>query len=495
MRAVPFLITILLGVRGFTQPVKDTLETAQSLVQQNQLIEAEKLLEAYHKTAGNPYSYQLHGQLLYWTRQSKKALGLYEKSIAQFPVSTFLRLDYGRTLFQLGKLKQAKEQLERYLQSDSLHAEAHIMLAYMEAWEGNAKAAQKRVNLLKKNYPANSSVKELAHYYNQQFTKSISAAYTYLSDDQPLQSNQFRAGYTAHHSALFSPFISGSFAQFKKVPEGVSTAWVQAGNLWQFGFGSAKIRTAAGVFANRQTGSLVTGELSLRQKLSGALSIDLAAVRQPYQYTLSSVENPFLYNAFSGALQFDRKHVLGTAGAEVQSFNDGNKIATVYAWALFPLIKLDQFTLKAGYSYSYSNADRTSFAPAKTVAEAAQTQNLYTQIQGFYAPYFTPINQQVHALLVNIGARIHPNFRIQGSASFGFSASADNPYFLLEKRGNNFLISRNFYQQAYTPVDVEIGMETALSSPLSLQLKYKYSRLFFYTRNLASAQLNYRLIK
>lgn len=486
---------IFLGVRGLAQSPKDTLQTAQRLLQQNQLSEAEQLLATYHKTARNPYSYQLHAQLLYWTKRSGKALALYEKGIGEFPTATFLQLDYGRTLFQLGKLKKAKEQLEQYLQTEMLHAEAHIMLAYIEAWEGNAKGAQQRISLLQQHYPGNQSVKELAQYYNRYFTNSIDAGYTYLSDDQPLQSNQFRAGYTARHSALFSPFISGSFTQFSEVPNGVNTAWVQAGNLWQLGFGSTKLRTAAGVFVNRQTGSRLTGEVSLRQKLTPALSLDLAAMRQPYQYTISSIQSPFLYNTFSGALQFDRKQISGSAGAEMQSFDDGNKVVTLYAWALYPLIKAERLVLKAGYSYSYAHADQNRFTPAKTVTEAAQTQPAYTLVQGIYVPYFTPTNQQVHALLANIAATIHPKVRIRGSASFGFSAKADNPYLLLENRGNNFFISRNFYQQAYTPVEVEAGIETAVSAPLSLELTYKYSRLFFYTRHLAGIQLNYRFIK
>jgi hypothetical protein len=495
MKAVSFLVGVLICLQSMAQADNDTLKVAQQMVQNKELNKAEQILEAYHQSNQNPYTYQLHAQLLYWSQKNQQAAAIYEKGIEAFPDAHFLRLDYGYMLFQLGKLNEAYQQLEKYVQTDSLHAESYIMLAYLELWQGNTKAALQRISLLRKHHGTNDSVRQLVESYNRFYSDVVKAGFSLHADDQPLRSQQFNLDFTMYRSALFAPYIRGAMTQFSEVPGRINTSWVQAGNLWQFGFGATKIRTGGGVFMNRITGNQVTGEISLRQKLNAALNLELAAVRLPYQFTVSSIMAPFLHNFYSGALQFERKYLAARAVTELQRFDDGNSILTFYAWSLIPLVKREHFTWKAGYSFGYSNAKQSSFTATKTANAAAQSQDLYTQVQGLYVPYFTPTNQQVHAFLLNIAANIHRSFRIQGSSSFGFYANADNPYLLLEKSGNTFFISRNFYQQAYTPIEAELNVETALSSPLSLQLKYMYSRLFFYTRNQASLQLNYRFIK
>jgi hypothetical protein len=492
LKTVLIFFCALASLRGGAQPPTDTLRLAQALVARGELQGAESLLAHYHRTNRQPYTYQLHAQLLYWLQQPQKSLTLYEEGLRIFPSAHFLRFDYGRVLFETGRHQQAEAALASYLLADSLHAEASILLAYLQLWKGEVEAARQGIARLQQRYGQNDAVNALATYARNYYADRLEGGVSFLSDDQPLQGLQGELSYTALRSSFLSPTLSLRANRFSPTPG--RTAWLRGANSFSFAQGKTRLTTELGYFTAEGAGGSLTGSLTLVQQLTPALRLRLATEKLPYQFTLSSIQRPFLYRLHSGSLWFENKKALVSGGANLQAFPDGNRVVTGHAWGLYSLLRPGPFQLMLGYGFSIANAERSSFAPVKSLPELVQSQGANTPVQGQYEGYFTPLNQQVHSLLASLQLKTGSLLTLRANLSYGISAAADNPVLFLERRnGNNYVVQPYRYRQGYTPVEGGLTADLTPGGRVAVQAAYRYARLFFYTRQEGSLRLTYRL--
>ncbi|MGI8581873.1 MAG: tetratricopeptide repeat protein, partial [Chitinophagaceae bacterium] len=128
------LIFLCVGVSIFrlnaqvSNPV-DTIEYARSKAYEKNFAEADRLLTVYSLTHSDINALRLHAQVLYWMKNFNRSAEVFEKTLAVFPDVQVVKLDYGRMLFETGKLSHSQVLLEDYKLHDPGNAEVNILLA------------------------------------------------------------------------------------------------------------------------------------------------------------------------------------------------------------------------------------------------------------------------------------------------------------------------------------------------------------------------------
>lgn len=472
----------------------DTIEYARSKAYAKQFDEADRLLTLFTSTNNDINAMRLHAQVLYWMKEFSRAEVVYEKILVAFPDVVIVKLDYGRFLFEVNKRTKAEEHLKKYLVSDSLNAEANILLAYIELWKGNSASAKKRTARLLQTYPENNKINDLMSEIIYQSSPYIKAGIQYVSDDQPINNTAFEIEAGWHRSWIFSPQLNLKTNNFQFNNTSDHSLWFQAGDKITMGNSGMTLQLAGGIFQPTGTDSTTyTGSLLLTQKISPAFFIDLGYEKKPYQYTIASIKNPLLEKFYTAALRLDKSGKwLGKAAYEVLQFENGGNIQTVYAWLLIPLLTQKSFDLKAGYAFSYSNADKNTYVSSKPLSSVVATTALYGQVPGVYDPYFSPNRQFINSLLASVTIKFSAQVQFSARTSIGVYARADNPYIYLDKKpGNAFFINKVYSTEEYTPIEFVSELQVKSNRKFSLNVSYTYNKLLFYSSNLLNLGMKY----
>jgi tetratricopeptide (TPR) repeat protein len=472
----------------------DTLEYARSKAYAKQFNEADSLLILFTANKNDLNAMRFHAQVLYWMKEFGRAEEVYEKILVAFPDAAIVKLDYGRFLFEVNKRGKAEEFLRNYLIGDSLNAEANIILGYIEWWKGNSAAAKKRMTRLLEIYPENKQIADLMSEVSYESSPYIKAGIQYLSDDQPINNTGYEIEAGWHRSWIFSPRLNLKINQFQFNNVNDHSLWFQVGDKITVGNSGMTLQIAGGIFQPTGTDSTeYTGSILLTQKISPVFFLDLGYEKKPYQYTIASIKNPLLENFYTVALRLDRSGKwLGKAAYEGQNFDNGGNIQTVYAWLLFPLVSKKSFDLKAGYAFSYSNADKNTYIPSKPMSVIIASTSLYGQVSGVYDPYFSPNRQFINSLLASVTIKFSEQVQFSARTSIGVYARADNPYIYLDKNpGNAFFINKVYSTEQYTPVQFVSELQVNSNRRFSLNVSYTYDKLLFYSSNLLALGMKY----
>ncbi|MBA2746082.1 MAG: hypothetical protein H0U44_07655 [Flavisolibacter sp.] len=484
---------------GFSQKKSiDTVEYARSLAMQKRYEDAHELLKVYNMANHNVYALWLHAQVNYWMQNFSEAEEIYEKAIKDFPGVHGLALSYGEMLWEIGKFKESKPVLEHYIAKEPGNARANMLLAYMHFWNTEPGAAKEKLVAVLKKEPTHAEALQLKSAIEFTHAPNISLEGSLLSDDQELNRKQLlvTAGWLA--SKRFAPALKFTFAdnQYGKDTKVKNQTYsLLAGNTFRFNFAKTLLNVEAGFFNSGQENFLI-GALKFTQKFSPNLNAHLHVSMQPYQYTLASINNPFTYTTAGVGLGYNKNDKwTGEAGYLLQSFEDGNKINNLFGWFLFPIISNQTFRLQGGYAYSYANAEINKFIPAKSLNEIASSQPPLTQVEGVYDPYFTPMDQHVHSLLLLIRSSLSKTINLQFKAGAAVLGKALNPYLMLDKNGSQFSITKTFHPHNYTPFELQAGLNAALNRKIMLHGNYNFNSLLFYNSHLVNLGLAYRFIK
>lgn len=472
----------------------DTLELSRSLMNDKKFVEADKILSSYNLHHTDVNTLRLHAQLLYWMKDFNRSSKVFEQTLSYFEFIPEVKLDYGRFLFEMKKYNASRKLLTEFLVTDSLHAEANIILAYMALWNGRLQEAEKRATLIAKQYPSNKEAADIFYLIKQYTTPYMSAGVNFESDDQPRTGNSIEIQGGVYRSWLFSPVISAQFSQFKAMDTSYQTGWWQVTNKMNPVTGLT-ITLGAGIFEHPNKNVEFTGKALLSQKLGKFFSIDAGYDKRPYLYSLASLRKPVIEKFSALSLNFNSHDKwLGKAAIETQSFDDNNRIFTSYAWCLVPLINTHVFYLKGGYAFSFANAEKNNFMSARPLVEVVNYTSINGAVQGIYDPYFTPQNQFIHSLLASVKILFTKHIQFSSRTGIGVSAKVDNPGLVLEKNpGNQLAINKYYYYKTnYTPVEWASSLDFNLSSNWTVSAQYNYNKLLYYTRHLGGIQVKYQ---
>lgn len=470
----------------------DTLEWARAKAYSRQFDQANELLQALNK--GNPtvHSLHLHAQVLYWMKRFDASLRTFEKAVAAFPEQKELVLDYGRTLFNLGKYSKSREVLTGYLLSDAQHEEANVLLAYAELWNGQLSKAKWRSQELLQHHPGNAEAKKIADQVKLYSAPFFQLSSTVYSDDQPLIGSVQRISSGWFQSRFFSPQLDISYSNIKASDTSHSFFSLSAANSMRLNYSKTIFYFAAGIFNANET--LLTGKLGIEQKLGQAFSVQASLERSPYLYTAASVVSPFLLNLYTTSIGIDSRKFNAKAGYQVQQFDDENRVTTVYSWMLLPLLKKEKVQIHTGYAFSFANSDYNQFRSKKGVQQLASPGNINKQVDGVYDPYFTPQNQIVHSILSSLKISMGSAVSFSARGSLGLFAQADNPVLTVKNINSQYTIQKTFAVQRYTPAEVVTELSGNARKRLKLSASYKFNSLFFYTLHSGEFGLKYQLL-
>jgi tetratricopeptide (TPR) repeat protein len=490
-----FFITTLLNAQ--TSNPGDTIEFARSKAYEKNFTEADVLLTTYNLNHTDINALRLHAQILYWMQEIKRSSEVYEKALTSFPEMPVVKLDYGRMLFETGKLPHSQLLLEDYRLHDSSNAEVNILLSRLYYWSGHIKKAKARLQDVLKPYPDNPTALSILTEINNAAAPFIRMRGIYTSDDQPLESTGIELETGWYNSWLFNPKLLINYNHFTLFDSSFNSLWIQLGDKISFGHSGFSINVTGGIFKHpANNNSEVTGNVILAQKISNAFSLETFIAKRPYQYSSTSIRTPVMQTFSGAAVNFNKGNKwLGRAAYQLEKFEDDNKIQTIYLWLLAPIINKKNFSLKAGYAFNHSNADINKFASLKPLSNVVQTTAAGGMVEGYYNPYFTPNNQTIHSLLASLGIELSDKINFTSRLNIGVSASADNPDLILNKnQGNIYSINKVYVKQSYTPIDFQNELAIHLSSRLILTGLYGYTKLLFYTLNQGSIQLKYAFI-
>ena len=342
----------------------DTIETARQLSYSKNYIKAINLLRAFefnHPEEIN--SVRLHAQILYWMNDNQSAFNLFEIYLRKHPNNKFIQLDYARMLFELNKLKKAKEVLADYSNNDKSNVEVNNMLGTIAYWDGRPGLAKFYFGTVLKKYPGNEWAQKYINEIKRNASPFINIKSGYIDDIQPLQSINLGLETGWFASSWFNPGLNFQIQHFIDTVKQHNFYSFQLANKFSLLKIKTDVRLTAGVFKS-QSGNNINGVggLEIDTKLFKNLTISASAERKPYLYTLSSLDNSTIQNSYTASLTyFKESSWSGKAAYNVQQFSDHNYVNTFSSWLLAPPLHLSTFAIRIGYGNNFSNSKENRF--------------------------------------------------------------------------------------------------------------------------------------
>ena len=493
-----FLLMSFGPISAQTIKITDTIELARSKAQEKNFSAADRLLTHYNSAHKDVNALRLHAQVLYQMNLFKRSGEVYEKALVVYPDVHVIKLDYARMLFETGNYSYSTSLLEAYKTRGGGNPEANLLLARLYYWTGDIVKAQARLKDVLQPYPANLTALNIQQEINTAIAPFIIVRGVYNSDNQPLKSvgQELEAG--VYRSRFIAPKLQLNYNHFTLPDTAHNSLWLQLGNKISLGKTGLSINATGGLFIHHINDgkSRLTGNITAYQKLSRALSLELSVAKKPYQYAAMSIRVPVIETMSYAAVNLNKSNKwLGRAAYQLERFDDNNKVQTIYAWFLAPIVNTKTFNLKGGYAFNHSNADRNTFASVKSLNNVIQTTPMGGMIPGIYDPYFTPRNQIVHSALISAGVMITDKINFSSRLSMGISASADNPYLFLNKDiNNNIVINTDYSKIDFKTSDFQNELSVKISKKIAVSGMYGFSKLLFSSFNRGALQLKYDFI-
>jgi len=474
----------------------DTLTLAKQLMNEKRIKEANQILEASEKAHPNKVDViRLRGQALYWSNDFDATLRYFRKSIKNNPTAAVLKMDFGRILFEMNQLDEARLVLTDYFKSVPDDVEAQIILGTIAYWQGKRpKKAFRYLYPVLTKYPANQRTADLVNEIHLATSPYIKISPGYYSDSQPLQAFNLVADAGFYQSSLLQPTLQVQNRTLSFPAESVShhTESLQLGNTSSFLRMKTVAIIKAGVFKRSWTnGAFFTGGLEVNQKLSKTITLSGSIDRSPYLYTIRSLGNSVMQNNYAASLGRERKASWnGKATYTLQQFNDNNQVKSFSVWFLLPVVKSSSFKVDLGYAFYIADSKRNAYVNNKSLSEITSQYYPGYTITGVYDPYFTPQNQQIHSVLGNLLFMPTRSLKFSIKSNTGIYAVVDNPYFFLNyDKGHQLALYKGYHPFTYFPFEMRAAVSWALSKKIVLEAEYLYRKTVFFNSNSAGAGL------
>ena len=481
--------------RSDAQPMQDTLGITKQLRDQGKIKKAVGLLKIYQSHHPEDLNAEwLLAQTTYWAKKFNKSRLLYEDAIKSHPDNLYLQLDYANMLVEIGKYKKAKPILDRYLAYDPSNSQALLAMAKMSYWKGDYKEAAGEVKKVVQNNPDNKAAAALLTEIVLAESPWINLGASYVSDNQPLQSISPIVESGIYLDALSTLRFKFQGPIFKQKKGKITNAlWLQAGNAFYFWKAGLKINVDAGVLKYSYKNTTTwTANLELEKTFARHLILWAQVERKPYFATGSSVDTMINENHYAAAIGWNNTNSWnGQIALHIDHFlADKNTLHALSVWMFAPPLNASVFTFRLGYGYSFSSAKENRFVPEEPDADVIANYDSTQDIKGIYDPYFTPDDQRIHSFLVAIGIRPVNGFDIGISGNLGFYATAEIPYFYLDKdKSGQVVVVKAFSRETYFPFSIKACASVQVSRKISIRLDYGYSSTYFYNSHYAGLGL------
>ena len=230
------------------------------------------------------------------------------------------------------------------------------------------------------------------------------------------------------------------------------------------------------------------GSASVAVRLPHALRLRGKIDRSPYYYTESSIRTPVMISAINVTLSLDRSGWLGETAFHRDRYPDSNIKNVAYGWLVAPVVRSERLTLMAGYAFSYQDAAESRFAPVLvTVASPGRPP----EWEGRYQPYYTPLNWQAHSAAGSLSLRLRKGVGVTANGAFAVAAREEAPFIYQADLGSAPLVG--FYRHWIHPWNVRVGLAADLTSSVVFEFEGNLTSTTWYEAANAEISLLVRL--
>ncbi len=464
----------------------DTLSLAKSLRDDHEYGQSCRLLYRYLKhNPDDVNALWMNGQTELWRHRFRKARKMYGRAAAISPESDYLLLDYANTLAVTGKWDASAAILQQLEDRGRYYTAANLIRGNVSYWSAMYPEAAARIDSVLKVDPDNAAAQELLLHVREAESPWVKFNTAYSSDNQPVQAltTSVQAG-TFFHRYL-APYFGVHMPVFMWNGKTAGVYRIEAGNQFLLPRAGIQANLSAGLAHFRHTAATDwTASFALSQKIK-RFNWELLAEQKPYTYTITSLDTALSFRRIAAHAGWsDKNGPEGKIAAELNAL-PGNIVYSVYGWIYAPPVKFSIFTLRLGYSYSYSDSRENSFMSRRPLSEVIAT---YDQpVTGMYYLFFTPEEQHVHAGLLQIHIRPGSGRWSGGiNADAGLFAHALNPYLYLDKNTEGVLfIARDYAPEDFSPGGVSVFSNFRVTEKMTLSARYEYRQAWFFNTHTA----------
>lgn|GEM_PF-989291 len=475
-------VPLMLPADGLHADSTDTLALSRQLRDRRRYRQTCRMLHTYlQQHPDDVNALWLCAQTELWRQRFREARVLYEEAAAAAPGNDYLMLDYASALAGMGSWEQANALLAKMEAQGRRYSAGRLTRANILYWSADYDVAKTETDSILAQDPGNEAARTLREDILQAQSPYVQLSTGYTSDNQPVQSvgSSVEAGMFRHR--LLAPYVSIHAPVFMYGGKTSAIQQAEAGNKFLFPQAGMQLALSGGVVKFAAPGATGwTGALSLRQQVRRFLW-EAQAAHKPYLYTITSLDTAVSYNRFALTAGWqDKNGPDGRLAAEINTFAGGNFVYTLYGWLYASPLKFSIFTLRLGYSYSYSDAHKNSFVSKNSLAEVIAAYD--KPVTGMYNIYITPEQQHIHAALLSLQLRASAVLDGGITADAGLFAQAQNPYLYLDKADDGTLfIARDYAPQQFFPYGAGAYANWRMTRQAVLTVRCSYRQTWFFS--------------
>jgi tetratricopeptide (TPR) repeat protein len=500
LAVVTFYFTITLSHAQSTSYF-DSLDQARTQLYQGDFLKSLLILNRLETSfPGEENMIRVKGQALYWSKDFGKMKAFFQEKITSYPTLQWIKLDFGRILFEMNEIQESQKILNLFLSDQPEHPEANQLMAAMNYWNGgNPRKSYQYLDKIQTPYPENPAANQLKSEIQEATAPYLSGKAEYTTDTQPLNFFRFTNSGSTYQNTFIQP---GYSLDIRSYDIGTSVFLGQIWNKTTLPTTGTSIVLRAGLANSSEwINSALTYGVKLTQPIGKLLEFSGSIDKEAYFYTLASQQEqvlPLTYRIELGREKGDSW--TGKALISRSEFEDANWVQSISFWAMYPVFKVSKFRLDAGYAFNSSDSKEVRFEANRPILNRQNTTLSGDIIPGAYTPYFTPINQQIHAGLAKVQVQLSDKVKIQFSGNVGVKAQIDNPntvYYGVPGNGAAPIkesdIFLELYPTQYTPYELTSELNWRINPKTNFMIQYAYQQTIFFENTSIGAGVNLRI--
>ena len=480
------LFIILFSTTIFSQNKSEIIDKAKQLLVEKKFKLAEDLLEKQYKKNYNDLEFVwLYAYSAHQNKHNKLSVKLYDKAISIAPENNDLKLEYAKMLYETGELSAAEKQINILKKNNTDNYEVLLLDASILFWNGKFNKSKESLNKLDQLYPNNNLASAMRASIDETKAAFIQLNVNYLSDNQPLEAiyEQLKTG--QYRSNMLYPVLSLKNYNFNPSSQVIEAS---LSNMFQSANSGFSAKIEGGIYFNELINqSNIIGEVFLKKNIFKNSNLKIGVNRKPYLSTQESTTIDLVQNNAFAALEIGNvKSFFINLTYNFQTFDDNNNIQTYSAWGITKPVFDSPLKIQLGYGFNYSNSETILYAPSITSN---------SEIKGTYSPYYTPDRQVINSGLILMNYTGFDKFKITAKGNYGFFAQNYSPYFLLSydtSTGNTTTVLQSF-KNSFSPFDLSLTIQFNISKNLTISAEALYFDTYFYDSFNAGITLNYKL--
>jgi tetratricopeptide (TPR) repeat protein len=442
-------------------------------------------------------------RLLYWLGDSDAALAQFDLAASALPNEPWIQVERARILMDFGEWDSAEAALETALgnagSGSAAETEATALLGTLAYWGGDYSRAVHRFETVLDRQSDRAEVRDQLEAIRSTMRPWFGVSMDAVDDNQPYR----RVSGTVTTGRFLTPLWTLAVGGTPRSLDVPGASMAADGWLELMGFVPVLHTDVSAKFGRAWQSSLVgqdaawIGDLSLSARVGTGWKLRGRGWAERYLWTPSSADTLVMVEGLELAL--DGAAAPTWAGEVVvrrEALPGGNAIRTAYAWGLAPLSPW----LRGGYAFSWQDSDDTRWVPVERVdgrdgpgRGRGPPVVVSDPYPGRYAPYFTPEQTTIHALLMELRGKAGSG-TVRLNVSYGIRATEQVPS--LEVGGGlSSAFQMTFTERHFNPWSVTGAVEFPQGCCTALQAEVERAHTAFYQMTRVSLGFVYRFLR